>query len=81
MDQDNTHPNRLQNTLTRVMIALRMAHREVTSLRSVSRRLGGLLLYGRLPPGDEGLLIGGEVGDDAIRGALVSIILSKCGEN
>ena len=61
---------RLQTTLTRALIALRVTYREVASLRSLSRRLGGLAFYGRLPAAEEGLLAA-EVGDEGVAMALV----------
>ena len=68
--EDQAAVVRLQTTLTRALIALRVTYREVASLRSLSRRLGGLAFYGRLPSAEEGLLAA-EVGDEGVAMALV----------
>ena len=68
--EDQAAVLRLQTTLTRALIALRVTYREVASLRSLSRRLGGLAFYGRLPAAEEGLLAA-EVGDEGVAMALV----------
>ena len=68
--EDQAAVLRLQTTLTRALIALRVTYREVASLRSLSRRLGGLAFYGRLPSAEEGLLAA-EVGDEGVAMALV----------